>query len=341
MQHRNIVVIGASAGGLDALKTLVAELPADLPAAFFVVLHTSADSPSLLANILNYAGKLPASEAKDQAAIRTGQIYVAPPDYHLLLERGWMRITRGPKENRFRPAIDPLFRSAAYAFGRQVIGVVLSGMLDDGTAGLWAIKDRGGVAVVQEPREAPYPSMPQSALRYVAVDYRLRMSEMATMLDKLVREPLAAEGELPVSDTLSIETKIALEDDALQSGVLRLGKPSLFTCPECQGVLVQIEEGNLVRFRCHTGHAYSQETLLAEVEEAIENSLWSALRTMDEKVLLLEQMAQQAGDPQSNDLARRFVEKAREVAVRSQQVRQFVLNLQTPSTDPLPPPSAE
>lgn len=165
MRQRDIVVIGGSAGSIEALQTLVAALPSTLPAAILVVVHMSADSPGLLPEILDRVSQLPVAAATDRAPLRSGHIYVAPPDQHLLVEPGWMRLTRGPKENRFRPAIDPLFRSAAYAFGPQVIGVVLSGMLDDGTAGLWAI--------VQEPSDARYPSMPESALYYVAVDYRL------------------------------------------------------------------------------------------------------------------------------------------------------------------------
>jgi two-component system chemotaxis response regulator CheB len=173
--------------------------------------------------------------------------------------------------------------------------------------------------------------MPQSALTYVAVDYRLPMSEMAAVLDGLAREPLAEEGEAPMSEALAIETKIALEDNALQSGVLRLGQPSYFTCPECHGMLVQIQEGEIIRFRCHTGHAYSQETLLAEVDESVELGLWNAVRTMDEKVLLLRHMAQQLTTPQDAATAQRLTQKAADVEQRSQVVRQLVLSHQRTS----------
>jgi two-component system, chemotaxis family, protein-glutamate methylesterase/glutaminase len=339
VRHRDIIVIGASAGGLEALRTLVAALPPNLPAALFVVLHVSKDSPGLLPQILNNTGPLPALHAEDGLPIRSGHIYVAPADHHLLLEAGWMRLTHGPKENRFRPAIDPLFRSAAYVFGPQVIGIVLSGMLDDGTAGLWSIKDRGGIAIVQEPHEALYPSMPQSALRYVAVDHRLHMGEIATVLERLVRKPLAEEEEVPMSEALAIETKIALEDHALESGVLQLGQPSLFTCPECHGVMIQIEEGAIVRYRCHTGHAYSQETLLAEIDETIEMGLWSAVRTMDEKVFLLRQLATQNGSIQPTPQAQRFIAKADEVEARSQQLRQFTKTHQATSTEAMRQPA--
>ncbi|MFN8440165.1 MAG: chemotaxis protein CheB [Caldilineaceae bacterium] len=326
MRQRKIIVIGGSAGSIEPLKTLVAHLPPTLPAALFVVVHLSADSPGLLSDILRQSSKLPVLTAEDQMPIRLGHIYVAPPDHHLLLETGWMRVTHGPKENRFRPAVDPLFRSAAYAFDQEVIGVVVSGMLDDGTAGLWAIKDRGGIAMVQEPAEALYASMPMNALRYVTVDYRLPIAEMAAQLETLVHEPLVEEGELPMSDHLAIETKIALEDNALKGGILHLGKPSLFTCPECHGVLVQIEEGEIVRYRCHTGHAYSQEALLSEVDESVEIGLWNAVRTMDESILLLRQLADQVSSEGEDERAQRFRQKADDVEQKSQYVREFALN---------------
>lgn len=325
MRQRKIIVIGGSAGSIDPLKRLVAALSPTLPAALFVVVHLSPESPELLPEILTLTSKLPVIPAADQLPIRLGHLYVARPNHHLLLEAGWIRVTHGPKENRFRPAIDPLFRSAAYAFGREVIGVVLSGMLDDGTAGLWAIKDRGGVAIVQEPTDALYTSMPQNALRYVAVDYRLPMADIAAKLEMLVEEPLVEAGELPMSNGLAVETKIALEENALRIGILGLGKPSRYTCPACHGVLFQIEEGQIVRYRCHTGHAYSQEALLNEVDASLEMGLWNAVRAMDEAILLLCQMADQAGQAGDGERVERLRAKAEEIEQRSQQIRQFTL----------------
>jgi two-component system chemotaxis response regulator CheB len=296
MHQRDLIVIGASAGGLEALKVLVAGLPATLPAALLVVVHTSPQSPQVLAHILAQAGPLPAAYATEGRVIEPGHIYVAPPDYHLLVEQGQLRVTRGPKENRFRPAIDPLFRSAAYSYGPRVIGIILSGMLDDGTVGLWAIKNRGGVTLVQEPSEALYAAMPQSALQQVAVDYRLRVREMGPLLARLVTEPLLSEGETAMDKTLEIENQLALGAPAVPSGVLSLGTPSLYTCPECHGVLLQVPGGPVVRFRCHTGHAYTLASLLAEVSEAVEQTLWNAVRIMEEQLFLLRQVAQ-AGEP--------------------------------------------
>lgn len=193
-QQRDIVVIGASSGGFEVLKTLVAGLPQELEAALFVVWHMAPDAPGVLARVLDRAGPLAAVQAQDNEAIVNGRIYVAPPDHHMLVNAGSVQLTRGPKENRFRPSVDPLFRSAASAYGRRVVGVVLSGSLDDGTAGLVSIKRHGGIAVVQDPEEAEFRSMPATALREVDVDHTVAAAEMADLLVRLTREKLPTEG---------------------------------------------------------------------------------------------------------------------------------------------------
>jgi two-component system chemotaxis response regulator CheB len=333
-----IVVIGASAGGIETLELLAGGLPQDFPAALFVVVHLSPDSPGALPGIIARAGKLPTMAAQDGAAIRPGHIFVAPPDHHLLLEPGRIRLTRGPRENRFRPAIDPLFRSAAYAYGPQVFGVILSGTLDDGTAGLWAIKDRGGVAIVQEPTEALYASMPLSALKFVRVDYRLPVVEIARLLDRLTREAVADKGAVAMSeamqpgaippdaarpDALQIETEIALEANPLAAGVMTLGPPSPYTCPECNGVLMQLQEDGILRFRCHTGHAYSVGTLLAGISDSIEKTLWNAVRTLEENMLLLRHLGHHAEGQHDETLARRLALKAQIAEDQVQIMRQL------------------
>ena len=327
--QRRIVVVGASAGGIEALSALLALLPADFGAAIFVVVHVSADSPGVLPSILARAGVLPVEPATNGGDIRPGRVYVAPPDRHLLLEPGSIRVTRGPKENRFRPAIDPLFRSAAQAYGEQVIGVVLSGSLDDGTAGLWAIKDRGGLAIVQEPGEAAYPSMPLSALQYVAVDHRVTIAEMAKLLPQLVSAVVAEKEAVAVPDNLQdklqIETRIAREDNPLDAGVMTLGPLSPYTCPECNGVLVQLQEGNLLRFRCHTGHAYSLESLLAGIHESIDKTLWNTVRTLEEHMMLLRHLREHARAQQDAALAHRLDVKAQNAEDQVQIVRQLVI----------------
>jgi len=320
MPGHDIIVVGTSSGGVDALRQLVSALPASLPAALFIVLHRPPDQPSLLAEILSSTSTLPLANAIDGEPIVPGRIYVAPPDRHLLIEREHIRLTTGPKENRFRPAIDPLFRSAAYTYGRRVIGVVLTGNLDDGTAGLWAIKDRGGIAIVQDPEEALYPSMPRTAMSQVAVDYCLRMRDIAPTLVTLSAQP--AEGGAAVSEHMEIETRIALEENAIEAGVMKIGTLSPFTCPECHGILLQIQDGGLIRFRCHTGHAYSLNSLLDDVTESVEIGLWNALRAMDENLLVLHHLADHVG--QQNDLmfGARIEQQAQEVRQRSQLVRQ-------------------
>lgn len=328
MQRKDIIVIGTSSGGIEALKELVAQLPADLRASVFIVLHVAPYSLGILPEILERAGRLPASNARDWETIREGHIYIAPPDHHLLVEAsGYMRATRGPRENRFRPAIDPLFRSAAHAFGPRVIGVILTGWLDDGTAGMWAVKQRGGICIVQNPEEAFAPSMPMSAIRHVEVDHIVSLKEIAPLLVRLTGETTTDEEEVyPVSEEMETEVKIAREDNALESGMIEWGEPSLYACPECHGVLLQLKEGKGVRFRCHTGHAYSVDSLLSEFSDRTEDSLWSAIRAIEEKVLLLRQLATHFGEHEQNGHAEELLEKAQEAQRRAELVRQAVMS---------------
>jgi two-component system, chemotaxis family, protein-glutamate methylesterase/glutaminase len=335
MPGHDIIVIGASAGGVEALQTLVGGLPPALPAAVFVVLHRAPEGPSFLAHILARAGALPAVDGVDGEAISPGRIYVAPPDRHLMVERGYVRVTRGPKENRFRPAVDALFRSAAYSYGPRVIGVILTGALDDGTAGLWAVKDRGGVAVVQEPRDALHASMPESALRYVRVDACVPLAKIAPTLVGFVGEPASAEGDYPVSKKLAIETRMARDEYALDAELLVVGELSPYTCPECHGSLVQLRDGGITRFRCHTGHAYSMDSLLAEVSGSLETSLWNTLRTLQESTRLLRHLAHHARDREDGPLAERAEQKARGAEQSARLLRDLLARQETLSTDEL------
>ncbi len=289
---KHIVVVGASSGGIEALRELVQGLPEDFAAPICVVLHTSPEAPGILDAILSRAGVLPAHNARDRERLRPGLIYVAPPDCHLLVEPGRVRVTKGPRENRFRPAIDPLFRSAAQVYGPGVIGVILTGNLDDGTAGLWAVKQLGGTSVVQHPDDALFPAMPQNALRHVRVDYSLPLVEIPPLLVRLTSEIPAAAAEATVPQSIEIEVKIAMEENALDAGLNSITEPSTFACPECHGVLLQLKEGGRIRFRCHTGHAYSFESLAAGVGEAIEESLWNAIRALEEADMLMRSMAE-------------------------------------------------
>jgi two-component system chemotaxis response regulator CheB len=322
---RDIVVVGASVGGIEALRTIAGGLPKDFPAAVFVVLHTAPQAPVVLADILDRAGELPAAFAADDERIQTGRIHVAPPDRHLIVEPNRVRLTRGPKENRFRPAVDPLFRSAAQVYGPRVIGIILTGYLDDGTAGLWAVKQLGGTTVVQDPHEALAPSMPASAMRQVRVDYCLPVVEIAPLLVRLTSTPLEEKGGYELPREMEIEVKIAKEHTALDAGVLKLGEPSNFACPECHGVLLQLQEEKRIRFRCHTGHAYSVDSLLAEITEGVEDSLWNAIRSVEESVLLMRHMAEHLGETENDHTAEKFLARAQEAQRRADLVRQAVM----------------
>jgi two-component system chemotaxis response regulator CheB len=327
MQRKDIIVIGASSGGIDALKELVGALPHDLKATIFITLHVAPYSLGILPEILEHAGRLPASNAKDWEQIEPGHIYIAPPDHHLLVEpSGHVRITRGPRENRFRPAVDPLFRSAAHAFGPRVVGVILTGWLDDGTAGLWAVKECGGTAIVQHPDDAFAPAMPLNAIKHVEIDHIIPLKEIAPLLLRLTAAPAGEEGAYFVSEELETEVKIAKEDNALESGIMKWGEPSIYACPECHGVLLQLQEGSNLRFRCHTGHAYSVDSLLAEFTDKTEASLWSAIRAIEEGVILMRNLARHFSEHHNGTDAEVLLQKARESQQRADLVRQAVMS---------------
>lgn len=330
MPGKDIIVIGASAGGIGPIRTILAGLPPGFAASLFVVVHTSSDAPGALDVIFGTAGPLPAMLAVNGERIEPGRVYVARPDHHLIVEPGRVRLTRGPKENRFRPAVDPLFRSAAQTYGPRVVGIVLSGGLDDGTSGLWAVKQLGGTAIVQDPAEAVAPGMPQSALQHVRIDYKLPVNEIAPLLVRLAAMPAdAQEGALPVPQEVDIEVKIARDDNAKEAGLLKLGAPSKYACPECHGVLLQMRDQIPVRFRCHTGHAYTLESLLSEMDEAIEDSLWNAIRALEERVMLIRQASEHVRA--AHDGGEALAARAEETQRRADLVRQALLHESKPS----------
>ena len=330
MQFRHLVVIGASAGGIEALRDLLSRLPAEFPAAIAVAIHTSPQSPGIIHEILDRAGPLTAMSPRGGERLAAGRIYVAPPDFHLLIEPGRIRISKGPKENRFRPAIDPLFRSAAQVFGPAVIGVVLTGNLDDGTAGLWAVKQLGGTAIVQDPADALFPSMPESALAHVNVDHVVPLSQLAGLLVRLTAEGIGETPRADVPAVMEIEVKVAKEEDPLKTGIGRIGDPSPFACPECHGVLLQLKEAGRFRFRCHTGHAYSAESLLAEMRESIEVALWNAIRAMQEGDILMRQMSAHLEAVHGVPEARTLKERADQLTRQADTLRDMVTSAPEP-----------
>jgi len=337
MARKDIVVIGASAGGMDALQKLVSRLPADLPAAVFVVWHLAPGLKSVLPSVLSKAGPLPAFNPEDGDRIEKGRIYVAPNDHHMLLEKGYVRITKGPKENRFRPAIDPLFRSAAYVYGPRTIGVVMTGALDDGTAGLWTIKLRGGTAIVQEPADAMIRSMPMNALEHTDADYQVPAAEIGELLGRLVREEAPAAPELAAEeqDKTRREIRIAEGADGMEENIMQFGVLSPFTCPECNGVLTMLREGGILRFRCHTGHALSSGTLLDQTMQSIEDKLWDALRAVDETVMLLNKLGEQFAQAGNTRAAELCFDKARETHERGQPIREIAMQTEELATEEL------
>jgi two-component system chemotaxis response regulator CheB len=295
---QKLIVIGASAGGVSALTSVTAALPADLSATVLIVMHIGARR-SLLPEILQKLCPLPVRHAEDGVVLADGEVLIAPPDHHLTVEKHEgkvrARLWHGPKENYTRPAIDPLFRSAA-AFDGHVIGVVLTGYLDDGTAGLQAIKACGGYAIVQDPADAQVPDMPQSARAYVAVDHVLPLSQIAPLLASLAKAPVSVnDKEPPISELIQMENRY-IEGTAGIDDIERIGSRSAYTCPECSGVLWKINGAAPPRFRCHTGHAFSFRTLMELQEQAVEEALWASLRALQEKLRMERDMLQDAID---------------------------------------------
>ncbi len=325
MPGHDIIVIGTSAGGLEPLTTIAAGLPADLPAALFIVQHTPATGVSLLPEILDMAGALPASHAVEGARIQRGQIYVAPPDHHVLVEREHMHVVRGPKENGFRPAIDATFRTAARAYGPRVVGVILTGMLDDGTTGLLAVKRRGGVAIVQDPAEAAYPSMPESACRYVTIDAILKVADMPRLLLQLANQAAEEEGAEPMPENIDLEANISDMDRAALQQADQLGTLAPFSCPDCGGVLAEFYDGDLLRFRCQVGHAYSRDSLLASQADMLDQALWASFRALDERANLVRRLVRDARVQNDTGRAWRFTRLFEQVEQQKEQVRLAML----------------
>jgi two-component system chemotaxis response regulator CheB len=326
MAGRDLIVIGTSAGGVEALVEIARGLPTGFPASLFVVCHIPAGTRSLLAKILSRSGPLLASHPADGEPFYPGHIYVAPPDHHLLLAPGGrMRLSREARENHHRPAVDPLFRSAARHYGPRVIGVVLTGALFDGTAGLLAVRAAGGLAVVQDPRDAMVAAMPLNAMLIAGVDYTVPLAEIAPLLINLVQNAVEVDQGGELMDPIEHMPEVVDRDMVQQARNERRGDVSVFTCPECGGSLWQVDETGLVRFRCHVGHAYQAEVLLAEQTEALEAALWTAVRTFKEKAVLATQLANLERAAGNALAAERFAEQAGQAARFGQLIQQYLL----------------
>ena len=330
----DLVVVGGSAGALPVLQTVLRSLPADFPAAVLIVVHQAQSQPGKLPNVLG--GPLPARHARDGEPIELGRVYVAPPDQHLLVEpAGRVRLSRGPKQNRFRPAIDPLFRTAARVFGPQVVGVIVSGLLDDGTFGTMQVKRFGGITICQDPAEAEAPDMPASAIRHARPDYVLKAADIAPVIDRLVRTSghAAAQGAPPMSERQTPTSSIGTPseagdvadrgDNALTTRGMN-GPPSALTCPGCGGAVWEQNEQGLLFYRCHVGHTYSAQSMAAEQDGLLEQTLWEAMRMFQENVNLHERMAERTASAEP-DMARRYRERAEEGRTRTEVIRRVLL----------------
>jgi two-component system, chemotaxis family, protein-glutamate methylesterase/glutaminase len=319
MARRDIVVIGGSAGAIESITEIVRGLPADFPAAVFVVVHFPGSVTSALPRILSRAGALRAVHPESEAPIEHGRIYVAPPDCHLFIEDANVRLSRGPKENGHRPAIDPLFRSAAHHYGTRVIGVLLSGNLSDGTAGLLSIKQQGGIAIVQDPDAALYSGMPRSAIERVPVDHVVQVRAMSELLVSLTAEAAPSRKDAAMGsshnddDTLD---EVAREDRKTQAGI-----PSTMSCPECHGVLWEHRDVDVLAFRCRVGHAFTEEALLAIQAEQLEAALWTALRALEEHSALSRRLAARAAHRGHSHSASTFTEHAMDAEHHASTIR--------------------
>jgi len=291
------------------------------------VLHIPAYSETQLPWILSKVGNLNAVLAEDGEEIEPGKIYVAPNDHHMLLEEGRVVVKRGPRENRFRPAIDALFRSAAYVYRSRVIGIILSGLLDDGASGIWTIKQLGGIAIVQKPEDAEQPQLPTNVLQYVDADYTVAAADMGPIIAGLIKEAAPNKNKFSEDELkrLKMEVVIATRDNAFDMGMMEMGELTPFTCPECAGTLVRLVEANMIRFRCHTGHAYTASSLAAEVTESVEAKLWASMRAMEEVTMLMNTIADHYKELNKEDAAKLFREKAKDFKDRANTIHNTVL----------------
>lgn len=322
----SIIVIGASAGGRDALCRLTATFPQDIHAAVFVVVHLAKQGiDDFLISRLQKCTSLKCELATDGLPIQKGHIYMAPANHHLILKNGSMRLTKGPAEGRWRPSIDVLFRSAAVCYSERVIGIILTGMLDDGTLGMQAIKKCGGVLIVQDPIEAEYPDMPQSVLDNTMVDYMLPVSAM----NEAIQDTINNKKEEGVTIPADIKAEAAIIENTTTQieEIDKLGTQSLYTCPDCGGNLWEIKNGESMHYRCHIGHAYSESELLKKQFESLNGTLWVALRIMEERRSLLKKISRQEQEKNFHSLAQMHTERAEELGIHIARLKDLLFNV--------------
>lgn len=332
MPTRDLIVVGGSAGSLTPLDTVITGLPGSLQACVIVVVHSSSDSAANLARILQRHSQLPVSIASDESPIEAG-IIVSPPDRHIIVTPGQIRVVLGPKENGFRPAIDPLFRTAAHVYGERVIGVLLSGGLDDGVYGLREIKANHGLTIVQDPEGAEVASMPRNAISHVDIDHILQPEAIAPVL---IRESRPRPGGVAMGGGDFEDPQLPGVKTNIAEMNLALGPPSGLTCPDCGGALWQIEDGGLVRFRCHVGHHYSPESLAVQQNDRVESALWSAVRALEERAELQRRLASQTEEAGLSVVSESFAEQAYTTEQRANEIRGLLARSEAPehATEP-------
>jgi two-component system chemotaxis response regulator CheB len=322
-----IIVIGTSAGGFEMLHNLIRQLPEKLPAAVFIVMHMGpSSSAAFIVNRMQQFTRNICKVAVHNELIQPGVIYLAPADHHLLISGNYTLVTQGPRENQFRPSIDPLFRSAAVSHNSSVIGIVLTGMLQDGTVGMDAVKRSGGISIVQHPDDAPFPDMPLSVLKNMQVDYNLPVSEMGELLTKLINQPLIAETVVP--EDIKLEARIAERVMGTTEEVEKLGTKVSFTCPDCGGNLWEMKNGSVLRYRCHLGHAFNADSLMKEMKESLEETLWVALRMMEERKNLLTTITEREEKSNSPIWATGQRERIEDIKVHVNRIREVLLGNQ-------------
>ena len=326
MPH-HVIVVGASAGGVQALTDVLSRLPASLPASVLVAMHTPSNGSGVLPEILGRSTPLPVAFGKTGDRLEPGRVYVARPDFHLLVTSTGLRVVHGPRENGFRPAIDPLFRTAARILGPKVIGVVLSGALADGTYGLSVVKHYGGIAIVQDPKDAIIPSMPLKAIEYVDVDHVLPAREIGPMIVHLASRDDEPEGDAEMPRR-SKELEPQLAENTEVSEMMELfGPPSGLTCPDCGGALWEVKEDGVLRYQCHVGHQYAPENLEEGQRDVIDGALWSAVRVLEEHAALKMRMADRAATGGLSAVSQGFVEGARDAQEQAHRIRAVLLEI--------------
>lgn len=336
MPQVELVVIGASAGGLPALLDIVAGLPATLSTPIVIVVHTKAEADSLLPQILSRKSALRVQFAAN-GPLKDGQIYIAPPNRHVLITAQGLQLNSGPRENGFRPAVDPLFRTAARVHGSGVMGIILSGAMDDGTYGLKLVKDAGGIAVVQDPAEASFPGMPLSAMRFVTVDHVLPAVEIAALIAN--SSGTSDEGEVIMARQKEPEPQNPAEETDVGEMEREYGRPSGLTCPDCGGALWDIEDGELTRFRCHVGHQFTTEALDAEQQNAVEGALWSAVRVLEEHAELRKRLASRAEASGFDSVSSGFSRSAHDSQQQAHTIRELLFGRVASPPRPEPAPA--